>query len=239
MNAASPDRTPATKPELPDHHGSPGTSRGLLLCIMLVLLLWGIYLARGAFLLRHNFWQGALVLICVVVYLCFWGGMIAERRARLAHTNGDTSETGYSRTCVAGFAISLLGFALALISLLIARSDLSDGLAGDLRHLLQASKVGAELHSASIPISRAARLRSRAEGAEKTPLLAALTDGEDFELLFTVASRDAVPLLDGWRKQFPDLNLTCVGKIMDPPGLQIRDEKGIKPLGAHGYQHFE
>ena len=35
-------------------------------------------------------------------------------------------------------------------------------------------------------------------------MLAALTDGEDFELLFTVASRDAVPLLDAWRKQFPE-----------------------------------
>ncbi len=44
-------------------------------------------------------------------------------------------------------------------------------------------------------------------------MLAALTDGEDFELLFTVASRDAVPLLDAWKKQFPGLALTCIGKI--------------------------
>src|SRR5262249_28984842 len=86
-----------------------------------------------------------------------------------------------------------------------AMIDLSDGLAGDLRHLLKASRVGAELLAASIPISRAAKLASRAGSAAKPPLLAALTDGEDFELLFTVASRDAVPLLDAWKKEFPEL----------------------------------
>jgi thiamine-monophosphate kinase len=72
----------------------------------------------------------------------------------------------------------------------------------------------------------------------KTPLLAALTDGEDFELLFTVASRDAVPLLDAWKAQFPDLRLSCIGKITAEPGVRIRDRKGIQPLAVHGYVHF-
>ena len=84
-----------------------------------------------------------------------------------------------------------------------AMIDLSDGLAGDLRHLLQRSSVGAEVLAGAIPISRAAQLQARAESSAKTPLLAALSDGEDFELLFTVAGRDAVPLLDAWKKQFP------------------------------------
>ena len=85
-----------------------------------------------------------------------------------------------------------------------AMLDISDGLAGDLRHILKASRVGAELLATSIPISREARRAAKAESSAKPPLLAALTDGEDFELLFTVASRDAVPLLDAWKKQFPD-----------------------------------
>jgi thiamine-monophosphate kinase len=119
-----------------------------------------------------------------------------------------------------------------------AMIDLSDGLAGDLRHVLHASRVGAELLTDAIPISRAAKLRARAESSAKPPLLAALTDGEDFELLFTLASRDAVPLLDGWRKAFPDVKLTCIGKITAEPGLTIRDKKGVQPLGAHGYAHF-
>jgi thiamine-monophosphate kinase len=117
--------------------------------------------------------------------------------------------------------------------------DISDGLAGDLRHLLRANQLGAELHSDSIPISREARLQSKAESSAKPPLLAALTDGEDFELLFTVAGKDAVPVLDGWKKQFLQLRLTCIGKITAKPGVAIRDKAGVKPLTVHGYTHFE
>lgn len=119
-----------------------------------------------------------------------------------------------------------------------AMLDLSDGLAGDLLHLLNASRVGAELLATAIPVSRAAKLASRSEGAAKPPLLAALSDGEDFELLFTVASREAVPLLDAWRKQFPKLPLTCIGKITANEGIHIRDKQGLRPLSAHGYEHF-
>jgi len=119
-----------------------------------------------------------------------------------------------------------------------AMIDLSDGLAGDLRHLLKAGRVGAELLTNAIPISRAAKLKARAETSGKPPLLAALTDGEDFELLFTVASRDAVPLLDAWKKQFPELALSCIGKITAEPGLRLRDKTGVRPLTAHGYVHF-
>ena len=119
-----------------------------------------------------------------------------------------------------------------------AMLDVSDGLAGDLRHILKASHTGAELLSSAIPISREARLASKNESAAKTPLLAALTDGEDFELLFTVASRDAVPLLDGWKKQFPELKLSCIGKITAGEGLTIRDKDRVRPLTAHGYVHF-
>lgn len=116
--------------------------------------------------------------------------------------------------------------------------DVSDGLAGDLRHLLQASHVGAELRASAIPISRAARLQARAESSAKPPLLAALTDGEDFELLFTISSREAVLLLDAWKKQFPKVRLSCIGKITESLGLHLRDEKGVRLLSAHGYVHF-
>ena len=120
-----------------------------------------------------------------------------------------------------------------------AMMDLSDGLAGDLRHMLKASEVGAELLSDAIPISRAAKLAARAGSPARPPLLAALTDGEDFELLFTVASQEAVPLLDAWKKRFPELRLSCVGRITAEPGLTIRDSKGVQPLAVHGYVHFQ
>ncbi len=119
-----------------------------------------------------------------------------------------------------------------------AMIDLSDGLASDLRHVLQASHVGAELLQDSIPISKTARLNARAGDAAKPPLLAALTDGEDFELLFTVSPRYAVPVLDGWRARFPQTPITCIGRIVDGPGLRLRDINGVREAPAHGYVHF-
>jgi thiamine-monophosphate kinase len=119
-----------------------------------------------------------------------------------------------------------------------AMIDISDGLAGDLRHILKASRVGAQLLTSSIPISRAAKLASKAESSAKPPLLAALTDGEDFELLFTVAARYAVPLLDAWKIQFPKPKLTCIGKITAGEGITLRDKSGARPFSAHGYEHF-
>jgi thiamine-monophosphate kinase len=120
-----------------------------------------------------------------------------------------------------------------------AMIDLSDGLAGDLRHILKASHAGAELLKTSIPISRAAKLASRAEMPARPPLLAALTDGEDFELLFTVASKDAVSVLDAWKNEFPGLPLTCIGKITAGEGITLRDKSGTRQITASGYEHFK
>jgi thiamine-monophosphate kinase len=119
-----------------------------------------------------------------------------------------------------------------------AMIDLSDGLAGDLRHILRASRVGAELLARAVPISRAAKSQARAESSTKPPLLSALGDGEDFELLFAVGSNHAVVLLDEWKKQFPKLRLSCIGRITAEPGLKLRDKTGIRSLEAHGYVHF-
>jgi thiamine-monophosphate kinase len=119
-----------------------------------------------------------------------------------------------------------------------AMMDLSDGLAGDLRHILEASKVGAELLKSAVPISRAAKLISKKGDAAKPAFVAALTDGEDFELLFTVASKQAVPLIDAWKTQFPALKLSCVGKIVAGAGIRLRDQTGVRLLQAKGYTHF-
>jgi len=65
-----------------------------------------------------------------------------------------------------------------------AMMDISDGLAGDLNHILKASKVGASLDHESIP---------RHKGAS---LAQAMNDGEDFQLLFTLPSKRAHLLMD-------------------------------------------
>jgi thiamine-monophosphate kinase len=106
----------------------------------------------------------------------------------------------------------------------------------------------------ALPVSRAAKLRARGHVHEdlaesgtppahghvpKPAALAALTDGEDFELLFTIASRDAVKLLDAWKKKFPRLKLSCIGKIVAGEGILLRDKTGAHKFNAPGYEHFQ
>ena len=121
-----------------------------------------------------------------------------------------------------------------------AMMDVSDGLAGDLRHLLRASGgLGAELFQPAIPIRPAARTRARSGASAKPAILAALTDGEDFELLVAVAPSAAVALLDGWKQTFPGVPLACIGRVLPVPEFRVRDPlSGNRPLPDAGYTHF-
>ena len=119
-----------------------------------------------------------------------------------------------------------------------AMIDISDGLAGDLRHLLKGANVGAVLLKTSIPVSTAAKKIARASSSAKPPVIAALTDGEDFELLFTVVPGDAVKLMDGWKQTFPETKLTCIGKIVAGTGILLNDKYGSQTFNGDGYTHF-
>ncbi len=117
--------------------------------------------------------------------------------------------------------------------------DLSDGLASDLPKLLSASGVpGAELRKSAVPVSRAAREHARTSDLAKPPFVAAVTDGEDFELLFTVQPNRAVAMLDEWKEQFPGVRLSCIGKLTEKAGVWVRGDDGVRPLPTRGYEHF-
>ncbi len=100
-----------------------------------------------------------------------------------------------------------------------AMMDLSDGLAIDLPRLARASGCGFTLNEAAIPRTRGATLAQ------------ALGDGEDFELLFSIAPRQAAKLEAAWRTGFPRLALTRIGELN--PQSTIRN-----PQSAHGFDHF-
>src|SRR4051794_4271537 len=74
-----------------------------------------------------------------------------------------------------------------------AMIDLSDGLAKDLHHICEESRCGAVLSADAIPITDAARELAARDG--RSPLDHALSDGEDFELVFTVSPADGERLL--------------------------------------------
>jgi thiamine-monophosphate kinase len=112
-----------------------------------------------------------------------------------------------------------------------AMIDVSDGLSSDLQRLVDASPrgIGFEIHAAEIPIARAAR----------GSLTAALNDGEDFELLFTIDPRHVTELRRGWARKFRT-ELTEIGRVVrSRHKVTLVQRDGSRTLlKPAGYDHF-
>ena len=127
-----------------------------------------------------------------------------------------------------------LGLGRRLIGVASAAMDVSDGFAADLGHICQASRVGALVEAAKMPVSPA--LRSVLEVGEAS-LVEVATGGDDYELLFTAPA--AVELLLGRIATELALPLTAVGEIRREPGVIVLDQNGRAiELGPGGYRHF-
>jgi thiamine-monophosphate kinase len=129
-----------------------------------------------------------------------------------------------------------LGQLLSAHRLASAAIDLSDGLAGDVRHLCGQSRVGVELDAAALPVSPA--LAAYARASKTDPAALALQGGEDYELLFTVPPSKQRALRRLARRA--GRRLTRIGVIRPRAfGLRLRDAAGrLRPLPATGYVHF-
>ncbi len=127
------------------------------------------------------------------------------------------------------------GRAIARSRLATAMIDLSDGLASDLAHLARASRVGATVEAARLPLSPPLRDLARRTGRD--PLDWAVRGGEDYELLVTAPADRAGDLIAVVRAS--GVALTDVGAITAEPGLWlVRPGGGREPLGEVGWQHF-
>ncbi len=106
-----------------------------------------------------------------------------------------------------------------------AMMDISDGLATDLRHILESSNVGAELEAGQLPV------RDSLDGA--------LYDGEDFELLFTVLEEREADLLELWNARF-DHPPVRIGRVTGEVGvLKIHlTDGGSRLVEGKAYEHF-
>ena len=124
----------------------------------------------------------------------------------------------------------------ALRGVASAALDLSDGLAGDLGHILEASACGATLETAAL---RGLLATSAAQaGLDETQVLSlVLNGGDDYELLFT-----ASPRLRGAVEQAgiqAAVPLTRIGRIDDKPGLRLIDAKGNEQPNCYAsFDHF-
>ena len=114
---------------------------------------------------------------------------------------------------------------LALTGIANACIDVSDGLAGDLGHILEQSNVGACLYWDDLPLSDAVLSYISDTGDWSMPL----TAGDDYELCFTVSPENA-----------PQLTINCrkIGVIESSSGLRLHKSGTIQPLKTKGYEHF-
>lgn len=117
-----------------------------------------------------------------------------------------------------------------------AAIDLSDGLSGDLRHLCEESRVGAEIDLSTLPISPACRAYAETRRLEPTPM--ALTGGEDYELLFTAPPAKQGTIARQARAR--GFRITQVGTIRPYRfGMQMKTPDGtMKPIPNTSYEHF-
>jgi thiamine-monophosphate kinase len=102
-----------------------------------------------------------------------------------------------------------------------AMMDLSDGIGADLPRLARASKLGFKIDKEKLPLASGAKIDN------------AISDGEDYELLFAIAPRDRAHLQKSWRKKFPKLPLTRIGSL-----TQRLNNSTAQRL-RRGYVHFQ
>ena len=114
----------------------------------------------------------------------------------------------------------------ALRGVASAAIDVSDGLIGDLGHLLAASRVGARVDADALP--RSAVLAAQPPALQRTCTLAG---GDDYELVFTAPAGAALPDVG--------VALTRIGVIEAAPGLRVVDARGeAVEHGLRSFDHF-
>ncbi|MDD5644182.1 MAG: thiamine-phosphate kinase [bacterium] len=110
--------------------------------------------------------------------------------------------------------------------------DISDGLAGDLRRLCEMSGCGAVIYSDEVPVSGTLKKYGRDKAVRR-----ALTDGEDFELLFTVPDSSVESVKIGMGKKF-GLKVSRIGRITKDKGILVEKNRKLTVLKIDGYKHF-
>lgn len=121
---------------------------------------------------------------------------------------------------------------MALRGVATSAIDVSDGLLGDLRHILQRSAVGAVVNVDSVP--RSAVLQALPDTLQRECTLAG---GDDYELVFTAPPAAADRVLTAAR--LADTRVTRIGRIEALAGLRLQDASGRPVPDTFGsFDHF-
>jgi thiamine-monophosphate kinase len=125
------------------------------------------------------------------------------------------------------------GLVLGQENLATAMIDISDGLSSDLHHLCRESQVGAVIESGLIPTDT--RVTEICGRRALDPLLLALHGGEDFELLFTVATENVSKL----PRRVDGVGVTEIGRIVPSnEGVRLSEGPHVWELKPEGWEHF-
>ncbi|MEQ1803995.1 MAG: thiamine-phosphate kinase [Burkholderiaceae bacterium] len=121
---------------------------------------------------------------------------------------------------------------VALRGIATSAIDISDGLLGDLGHILRRSGVGATLHADALP--RSAVLAAQTLDVQRECTLAG---GDDYELLFTAAAQRSAEVQAA--AAHAGVAVTCIGQIDAAPGVRLLDAQA-QPIARHfaGFDHF-
>jgi thiamine-monophosphate kinase len=112
--------------------------------------------------------------------------------------------------------------------------DLSDGLADGVRQVAEASNVGITLDAETLPVTD--DVRRWHDARRRQPLEAAISGGDDYELLFTVrpAHRGRLRAV---QRLLGGLSMTPIGMVTKERGLVVRYSDGSRDL-PRGFEHF-
>jgi thiamine-monophosphate kinase len=122
---------------------------------------------------------------------------------------------------------------MALRGLAHAAADISDGLLGDLQHILKASGVGAEIHTAQVLSTMACAKSSGLPEQVLLPLC--LSGGDDYELVFTAPEHHRGAIVAA--SEAASTHVTRIGKITASPQLTLLDSQGS--LVANTFSSFD
>jgi thiamine-monophosphate kinase len=126
-----------------------------------------------------------------------------------------------------------IALGLALRGIATSCIDLSDGLAGDLRHVLRASRAGARVDADAV----AGLMQTPALLTRQQRYTCTLAGGDDYELLFTAPPNQRDAVLTAARAAATPV--TRIGHITEEPGLVLHDAQGRAVAGDFaGFDHF-
>ncbi|HEU0282839.1 MAG TPA: thiamine-phosphate kinase [Gallionella sp.] len=163
-------------------------------------------------------------------------GTLGDAALALAHLQGQiVMAADEFAACAAALhrPVPRVALGLALRGVAHSAIDISDGLLADLGHILECSKLGAEIRFDALPVSSVLRPRL----AQPVGRHCALAGGDDYELCFTasVARRAELERISAQL----GLPLTRIGSVVAGSGCVVRAADGsVINMGELGYDHF-